>query len=51
MQVFAAGAGNSRLVWITDFLPHEQAGSIAAIMERGAEVMKQTLESARQRSI
>jgi hypothetical protein len=45
MQVFAEVAGGSRLVWITDFLPHDQAQSIAAIIERGAEVMKRTLES------
>jgi hypothetical protein len=45
MQVFADDAGGSQLVWITDFLPHDQATSIAAIIERGAEVMKQTLEA------
>lgn len=45
MQVFAEGERNSRLLWITDFLPHEQAVSIAMIMERGADVIKQTLES------
>jgi hypothetical protein len=50
MQVFAEGSGGSRLVWITDFLPHDQAVSIAAIIERGAEVMKQTLESSQQLS-
>ena len=48
MQVFAQGEGGSRLVWITDFLPHDQAVSIAAIVERGAEVMKQTIESSQQ---
>ena len=50
MQVFADGEAGSRLVWITDFLPHDQALSIAAIIERGAEVMKQTLESSQQLS-
>ena len=50
MQVFAGDEGGSRLVWITDFLPHEQAVSIAAIIERGAEIMKQTLESSQPRS-
>jgi hypothetical protein len=45
MQVCADDTGSSRSVWITDFLPHEQAASIAAIVERGAEVMKQALES------
>jgi len=50
IQVFAGNEGGSRLVWITDFLPHEQAVSIAAIIERGAEIMKQTLESSQPRS-
>ena len=49
MQVFADDEGGSRLVWITDFLPHEQAMSIAAIIERGAKVIKQTLESSKPR--
>ena len=49
MQVFADDKGGSRLVWITDFLPHEQATSIAAIIERGAEVIKQTLVSSKPR--
>ena len=50
MQVFARDEGGSRLVWITDFLPHDQGVSIAAIIERGAELMKQTLESSKPRS-
>jgi hypothetical protein len=50
MQVITLGSGGSRLVWITDFLPHDQAGSLAAIIERGAELMKQTLESSQQLS-
>ena len=45
MQVFDEGSGNCRFVWITDFLPHNQASSIAMVIERGAEVMKQTLEA------
>jgi carbon monoxide dehydrogenase subunit G len=47
MQVCAEAEGSSRLVWITDFLPHDRVGSIAAIIERGAEVMKQTLEASK----
>ena len=47
MQVFSDGEGTSRLVWITDFLPHNQAASIAMIIERGAEIIKQTIESSR----
>jgi carbon monoxide dehydrogenase subunit G len=46
MQVFAQGEGRTRLVWITDLLPNELAGKIRALVERGAEVMKKTLELA-----
>lgn len=45
MQVFAEGA-RSRLVWITDVLPNEIAGSVRALIEQGAGIMKRTLESA-----
>lgn len=45
MEVFAHNEGNSRLVWITDFLPHSQIGSITQIIDRGAEIMKNTLEA------
>jgi carbon monoxide dehydrogenase subunit G len=45
-QVFAEGEGRSRLVWITDALPNELAEEIRLRMERGAAVMKQTLEGA-----
>jgi len=45
MQVFPHGHHGARLEWITDFLPHTQAPTITRILERGAEVMKQTLES------
>ena len=34
-----------RLEWITDVLPHDMAGPISALVEQGARVMKQTLES------
>ena len=44
MQVFAEGAGRSRLVWITDLLPNELAVPIGAMVEQGAGVMKRTLE-------
>jgi hypothetical protein len=49
MRVEASSSGGSQFVWITDLLPHEQAARIAAIVERGAEVMKQTLESSKPR--
>ncbi|MFY9988495.1 MAG: hypothetical protein WAK31_27325 [Chthoniobacterales bacterium] len=35
----------SRLVWTTDVMPHEVAGSIKALVEQGAIIMKRTLES------
>jgi hypothetical protein len=44
MQVFADADGRSRLVWITDLLPHELAGPIGEIQDQGLAVMKQTLE-------
>lgn len=51
MQIFADDEANSRLIWITDFLPHEQASTITMVIERGAEVMKRTLESSWQRVV
>ncbi len=45
MQVFEHDERSSRLVWITDFLPNSQATSITKIINRGAEIMKNTLES------
>lgn len=44
LQVFAEGAGRSRIVWIADLLPDEVAGYIQAMIEQGMGVMKQTLE-------
>ncbi len=44
MQVFGEGEGETRLVWITDLLPNEVAGSIGALVEQGASIIKQTLE-------
>ena len=36
----------SRLVWLTDVLPHTMAPAVQARVERGIAEMKQTLESA-----
>jgi hypothetical protein len=47
MQVFDNGKGSSRLVWINDLLPHSAAKRARTMIERGAEHMKQTLESSR----
>lgn len=43
-QVFSNGANGCRFVWIADLLPDEVAPSIAAMMEQGIAVIKQTLE-------
>jgi hypothetical protein len=45
-QVFDDGASGCRFVWIADVLPHEVAPAIAAMMEQGIAVIKQTLERA-----
>jgi carbon monoxide dehydrogenase subunit G len=45
-QVFADGAGHSRVVWIADLLPHELAPAITGMIEQGLAAMKQTLEKA-----
>jgi carbon monoxide dehydrogenase subunit G len=44
LQVLAEGPRRTRLVWITDLLPAEAAEPVAALVERGAAVMKATLE-------
>ena len=45
MQVFEDGDGRSRLVWITDILPNSVTGDIQALVEKGADAIRQTLES------
>ena len=44
-QVFPEGEHQSRLVWITDFLPDTFESEIRVRMDRGIQVMKQALES------
>jgi carbon monoxide dehydrogenase subunit G len=44
-QVFDAGAGKTRFVWITDLLPHELATPIGAMMDHGVAAMQQSLAS------
>jgi uncharacterized protein YndB with AHSA1/START domain len=46
-QVVDEGDGGSRLVWITDFLPRELAPEIRMRIERGASIMKMTIEAAK----
>jgi len=45
LQVIDEG-GRSRLVWLTDVLPHTMAPAVQARVERGIGEMKHTLESA-----
>ncbi|MFD0416810.1 SRPBCC family protein [Streptomyces sp. NPDC127108] len=45
MQVFAEGEERSRFVWITDVTPDDLAGPIAEMVDQGAGVIKQTLET------
>jgi carbon monoxide dehydrogenase subunit G len=42
-QVSDLGGGKSRLIWIADVLPHEVAPTVAAMMEAGIAVAKETL--------
>jgi uncharacterized protein YndB with AHSA1/START domain len=44
-QVFPHGDSGTKLVWITDFLPEHLAAEIQARVNRGAEVMKETIET------
>ncbi len=43
-QVFAEGENCTRLVWITDVLPHTLGEEVRMRVERGAIVIKQALE-------
>ena len=45
MQVFSAGANQSRFVWITDVLPDDAAPRFTAMMDQALPVIKRTLES------
>ena len=44
MQVFEDGSRQSRLVWITDILPDSVTGDIQALVDKGADAIRQTLE-------
>jgi hypothetical protein len=43
-QVFPEGVAGCRFVWIADLLPNEVAAAIAAMIEQGISVIKDTLE-------
>lgn len=44
-QVFPAGAGRSRFVWIADLLGNDLADAVDGMMEAGAAAMKKHLDS------
>lgn len=44
-QVLPHDGNNAKLIWITDFLPAQLAPEIQARVNRGAEVMKATIEA------
>jgi len=44
MQVISEGPKACRIVWTTDVLPDELAGSIASIKDQAAPIIKRTLE-------
>jgi hypothetical protein len=48
-QVFDYSAGWTKLMWITDVLPHEAAGFIASNMDKGLAIAKTTLEKSARR--
>jgi hypothetical protein len=46
-QVFPDGNGGTRFVWIADFLPHDLAGPMGDVMERGIQTVKKAQEETR----
>lgn len=44
VQVVTGAGGETRIVWIADFLPHEAAEFIGGMMEQGMGAMKSTLD-------
>ena len=44
MQIFDAGEGRSRFVWIADLLPDAAADDIGMLIDRALAVIEQTLE-------
>jgi hypothetical protein len=42
--VFTSGDGQTRVVWIADFLPNEAGSLIESMMEQGVTAMKATLD-------
>lgn len=49
IQVFERGEGQSRIVWTTDILPHEQAGFVRQNVDQAAPIIMRTLGTATDR--
>ena len=47
MQVVESSPGRCLFVWITDFLPHELAGSLQPLIDEGTLALKHNLEASR----
>jgi carbon monoxide dehydrogenase subunit G len=47
VQVFDAGNGRSRFVWVTDVLPHELESTVSGLMDQALEVIEKTLAANR----
>jgi hypothetical protein len=43
-QLFAAGEGKTRFVWISDFLPDEVAPTVQELVDAGTAALKRVLE-------
>jgi hypothetical protein len=43
-QVFPDPHGGTRLVWVTDVLPHAAAGPLTAMIEQGTRAIQRTLD-------
>jgi len=46
MQIFTAGEGRCRFVWITDLLPNERVAMVKPLVEQGSQALKRVLEAA-----
>ena len=44
MQILEAAPARCRFVWISDFLPHDVASSIAPLIDQGSLALKHNLE-------
>ena len=45
MQIIDAGEGNSRFLWISDFLPGDVAPLVSSLVDQGSAAFKRVLEA------